>query len=481
MKIAFKKESSKAEVVIIVLWTLTLLLFSIIFYKERIILSDTSELLINVMRDNKFFIASNRYVCIFSQILPLLSFRLDLTLSAIIMSYSLNFIFIPILYIVLSLLWFKDTKTAISILAFYSFMNSLLFFYPVSEFQMGLCTFLFFNGFFNYYNSESKHFWVFILGSMFLVSVIVFSHPLSLMVFILWGALKYYDDVEKRHWVSNMLLLAFVNYAIRETLFASLYDLENIRSAGSLKNFGIQTFSNPISTQLYAFLKSELFITPILIIAIVFALLYLKKFMLTAYFICLILGFYLLYIITKPNLIYDFYGQHLLQPLTFFIALFLGQYACSAFKISKYYPVILSAMFIFPVYFIFRDSSIIKKRHAFYENYLNLMEKKGISKAIISKDHAKNIGNPAMLWTASNETLLLTSLKDPKKSKIIYLVQNIDAVPHDLNITDLYLFDTWVIGQSLFPAKYFTLKNEKYRILEKEFGFETISNLSITE
>lgn len=481
MNVYLKKESSRTELVIIVLWTLTLLFFSIIFNKERVILSDTSELLLNVMRNNTYCIATNRYVSMFSQMLPLLSFRLDLPLSVIIMSYSLNFIFIPVVYIMLSLWWLKDTKTAISILAFYSLLNSLLFFYPVSEFQMGLCTFLFFNGFFNHYNSQSRHFWVFILGSLFLVSVIVFSHPLSLMVFILWGVLKYYDDVEKRYWVSNVLLLAFVNFAIRETLFRSLYDAENIRGAGSLRNFGIHTFSNQISTEIFAYLKSELFFTPIVIIAIIIALLYLRKFIHAAYFIFLISSFYLLYVITKPNLTYDFYGQHLLQPLTFFIALFLGQYACSAFKISKYYPVILSALFIFPLYFIYRDSNIVKKRHAFFESYLNLMEKNGISKAIISKDHAKNIGNPAMLWTASNETLLLTSLESPQKSKVIYIVQDINAIPHDLNVTDLFLFDTWVVGQSLFPTKYFTLKNEKYRVLEKEFGVETISKLSTAD
>ncbi|MBO9701503.1 MAG: hypothetical protein J7604_14935 [Sporocytophaga sp.] len=482
MNLLSKKTIFKTELTFIIIWTLSLLILSVVFSKERIILVDTSHYLLTMMENNTFYIATNRYISIFSQFLPFFAFNLHLSLSAILISYSVNFFLIPLVLIFLSIWWFKETKTAISILAFYSIMNSYLFFYPVSEFQIGLCVLLFYNGLYNHYNTQNKHFIIFIISSLFLISVIIFSHPLTLLIFILWSGLKYYELPERRNWIPSILLAALVNYNIRETLFKSNYDQRNIEKAGSLKNFGLHSFTNETSNNLWTYLQSEYFYTLIIVLAIICGLLYLRKYALISMFVFSLGSFYILYLITRPAIIYDFYCQHLFQPLTFIIALFFGQYATTAFKISKFYPIILSMIFVFPIYFICRDSIIIKQRHAFFQNYLNFMDKNGISKAIISRDNAKNIGNPELFWASPDEALLLSSLDGNTKSKLIYVAPNINEINHNLHSSDIIFYDTWNTSLNVLPSEYFAVsKKSTYIILEKEFGSDIVSNLSLTD
>ena len=68
-----------------------MLFFSILFYKERIIILDTADMLFYIAQSGSFSVYASRCGALVTQILPLLSVKLGLSLNAIMVSYSINF------------------------------------------------------------------------------------------------------------------------------------------------------------------------------------------------------------------------------------------------------------------------------------------------------------------------------------------------------------------------------------------------------
>src|SRR5690606_11968013 len=67
-----------------------LLVFSISLMKERIMLSDTSGYLLNLINNKTFCVPTNRFVSIFTQVLPLGGIALGLSFKTVLLLYSLN-------------------------------------------------------------------------------------------------------------------------------------------------------------------------------------------------------------------------------------------------------------------------------------------------------------------------------------------------------------------------------------------------------
>lgn len=162
--------------------------YALAFAKERIIFSDTSGYLIDMINSGSFVLPTNRFVGILAQLLPLAGLGLGLPLPVLVSLYSFNFILLPIVCAVLCWLWLKQFRVALAILLLYVVMSIKLFYYPVSEFRMGLCLLLFYHAFFIYsIKAEYPKRILFRLIGTLLIVTIIFSHPLSIVAFLVWA------------------------------------------------------------------------------------------------------------------------------------------------------------------------------------------------------------------------------------------------------------------------------------------------------
>ena len=71
---------------------LIMLLLSMVFYKERTIFLDAAFNLFYIIKKGTFCIQSNRFGDFFSQLLPVITSRLGLSLNTVLRSYSTSFV-----------------------------------------------------------------------------------------------------------------------------------------------------------------------------------------------------------------------------------------------------------------------------------------------------------------------------------------------------------------------------------------------------
>ena len=165
---------------------------SVVFYKERILFNDTLKCLYDLFYKDALNVTTNRYISIFGELLPFLAFKGGGSLKSVLLLYSLNLILLPVVLSLISMYWFRETRTAWTILLYYVLMSARLFYYPISELQAGLGFLLFYTGFWDFAMRQPAPvrpltFWC---ASLFFIPTIIFSHPLALLVFFGWIVLR---------------------------------------------------------------------------------------------------------------------------------------------------------------------------------------------------------------------------------------------------------------------------------------------------
>lgn len=125
------------------LFFLLLLLFCIAYYRERILIYDTSFYLFNIIKNGNFFIPHGRYAIVITQILPLLAIKLGLPLKIVMKAFSLN---VGLFYYALYLLiryTLKDKFGGWLLIFSFALFAQTTYFYTVSEIQIGLAFIIF--------------------------------------------------------------------------------------------------------------------------------------------------------------------------------------------------------------------------------------------------------------------------------------------------------------------------------------------------
>lgn len=115
-----------------------LFLLSILFYKERTIFLDSSFNIFHLVKEGTFCIASFRFGDVLTQALPLLCYKLGLSLGAITWSYSISFtLYYLICYVICGSL-LKQYRFALLILLVNILFATYTFYFPVSQLPQGM-------------------------------------------------------------------------------------------------------------------------------------------------------------------------------------------------------------------------------------------------------------------------------------------------------------------------------------------------------
>jgi len=469
---------NRLDIILLVFLMCIITVLSLIFYQERILYNDTAASLWDIFRKNSLNVTTNRFVSIFSQFLPLIAYKLGASLKVVMILYSLNFILVPILLSLISIKCFKETNTAWSILLFCVIMSKNLFYYPVSEFRMGLCFLLFYAGYFQYtlYKEQSGSV-SFGLISLFFIPVIVFSHPLSVLVFSAWLFWQVFLNGKFTHKISLVAILIAISYATKKIFFYVQYDADKTKGLENFKNLNLtHLFDVGLGGQFISAVKNDYFLIPFLIIILAVVFIRLKKIKAFIVFLCILLSFVMLIAVSFKNEPYNYYIEHMYQPFSFFIALAVGRYFKEAFDKKLTIPV-LAVVFIISVNKIYYGHNFYSKRLQWFRACFEVMETKNIKKTVVGLDRIDGWsihGN----WLTWLETLMLSSLDNPKDAKTITIVWNEDStrklIHHKYGFINVSLDITPV---SEVPSRYFKIGNAPYTILSDVFGDAEIRRL----
>lgn len=424
----YVKENEKGIAGILLLTAITLLVFSCIFALQRIIFTDTAVYSFHIITTRGFCVSTNRFVSVLSQLLPLAGVGLGLPLKTVLLLYSVNCILIPLGAAAVCYFGFKNAATALSVILFYTIMNVWLFYYPVSEFQMGLCCLLVYHAFLTWYlKKEQPKPWLFYTVSFFAVVLIAFSHPLSLYVFLAWMVWFLLDNPAGRKWM--MIFPAAVgllsNWA-KELFFKTYegtYVYDDARREG-LKNFKAPVssyFDSTLSkTSLHA-ITGDYYIV-LIVAALVFLYFLLKKRWLSGlYFAGVLFFFWLLVTVSFRDYSYDHYPEHLYQPISFFIALVFGKYVIVMLKNTWVRTTILAVVFGISFSKIYSNNRYYTNRLEWYQHYIGIMHREHIHNGALAPAHI-DFGVLDSYWASMAESYLLSSLPGPDST--VRLIMN---------------------------------------------------------
>lgn len=443
---------------VIIIALVFLFLFSIVYARERILYTDTATYLYNLTKTAHFQIATNRFVSILPQILPLIGVKLGLPLIAIIYLNSINYILIPIVSVLLCLKLFKDRETAVAILLFSVLMGALLFYYPVSEFQAGLCLLLLYHSFVQWwYKRETKNYSLFIGVSIPLLVTIIFSHPLIIVVFVLWIIwLTIILTGSKKYLLVIPAGLGIVTFIIKEVFFKPPYDTE--RNTEALDNFKTPLhtyFDSTVAKDSLHFLIIDYYWVYICIGIVLIAFIYKKKWWQLLFFIFTIIGFWCLITISFKTRIYDAYMEHAYQPVSFFMGLVFSYCIFQIIKSKAIITILLASIFVVSFSKINDAHTYFTDRINWYKYYINWAHQEGLYNIAVPANNIV-IGVDYSYWASTSESQLLSSMKSPDSTVVLI----INANPNDKNKY-----------QSIYPkitkGKYYTQSDGYFILLDR--------------
>jgi len=471
----------KAERLVIYFFLLLLIILSVVFYKERVIFTDTVDVLIKVLKQKSLAVTTNRYTSIFGQFLPLAAFKLGLSLRLIVIAYSLNLILIPVVFCLASMFWFRETKTAWSILLFYTIMNARLFYFPVSEFQIGLCFLLFYVGLYQHYLKRKLNPYVFWVLSLGFIPTVIFSHPLSVPVLAAWIVLQFF--INEKPWKATIGIgvLAVMAYALKKFFFIVPYDIEKKQGLERFNHFSLQCFDSRLANEFYKAVVQDYFFIPLLFLLTIAVLIYVRKYMAAALFILIVFALWVLVTVTFGDEPYYYYIEHMYQPVTFFLALAASRYV--SLKVPRrLVTIILSVVLVVSINKIFIEKELLQRRLRWYEGAFELMDKKGIKKAIIGVGEHNIDFFKSDMWITVFESLILSSLKGPEHAKSITIVWNEEDARSVLDEKEN------LIGVALnllpineLPSQYFHIGNGNYTMLSDIYTNEELRKLDYSK
>ncbi|HRO42519.1 MAG TPA: hypothetical protein PL009_06775 [Flavipsychrobacter sp.] len=477
------KMQSYFERIIICIFLLILTVFATVFYKERIIFTDTVGCIMDMLKKDSLNVTTNRYISIFGELLPFASYKLNSSLRLIVFLYSLNLILIPVLLALLSVYWFKETRTAWSILLFYTIMSARLFYFPISEFQCGLCFLLFYIGLYEYSLKKNSRLnaTVFWLLSLFFIPTVVFSHPLSILVLGAWLIFQFF--ISKKSIVKPLfiVLIAALSYLVKKAFFEVPYDSEKAKTMENFKTFSMAHLDDTLANQFYKALRDDYFLVPLLIVLSIVALIRMKHYISAILLPSIILAFWLLVTVSFKNEPYWYYSEHMYQPLSFFIALATGRLFTICFS-KKFSVLILTIVVAVSLNKIYYSHEPMKKRLDWYAGCFELMDKKGIKKTVVGIERIDIGWKMEANWLTMYESLVLSALDNPEHAKTITMVWNEQDSRKATMQGESFItvgIEHWPIKD--VPENYFKLSSSHYSVLADIYSDEEIRRLSYQE
>lgn len=394
-----------------------MLFLSVFFYKERIILLDTAFTVFNILKDNSFSIQVYRFGDVFSQMLPVLTRRLQLSLNTIILSYSAGF---TLYYFVCYLIcgsFLKQYRFSLAILLLNILFVSDTFYWITSQLPQAIALFMVVLAFLSNKHLNSNNalmLLVLILGAI----TVAFFHPLVLFIVvyaILFFAERKEAFADKRI-LYGIALVYFFAVILKAVLFRTTYEQHSL---SGLKNFITQF---PDYFTLYAnkrFLYNcvaKYYWIPTITSAIIIFYTRIKEWKKLGLFVAFLLGYLMLINISYPtNATPEFYIESLYLPLSIFLGLpFIFDLLPLLEKRKMALPVIVLIL-LSGCLRIYLTHSIYTARLGWERNFMaQYLDKK----VIVSAEKADTT-LLQMLWGTPYEFCLLSSLEQHKTASII--------------------------------------------------------------
>lgn len=397
----------------------TMLVLSIIFYKERTCFMDIAYHLFCILKDDDFAIQNNRFGAFFTQLFPLIGSKLGWSLKVISITYSMSFVILPFLTFILIHLVLKNYRCAVAYILFVMLMTTHTFYWIQSELPQAISfLFILLALLDNVSNNDKEllpYFWVKVST---LSLIVCFTHPLIIIPFSFIVLFYYFSYPGKRKIITSVGLIYFSFFIIKTLFFKTPYDNQ---AMGGIKNF-ITLFPNYFNLQsnknlLKYFLHDYYLVFISLLASLIFYFKthqYQKLVLQFSFFF----GYCLLVNVSYPNGADQFYLENQYLILSFIVALPFALDVLPQIKKVKIQYAIVCLICVVSIFRIIHTHSLYTNRLDWYRNLLLQTENIPQKKMIIPSSRAPK-DTLLMTWASSYELWLLSTIEKGVSRSII--------------------------------------------------------------
>jgi hypothetical protein len=396
------------------------------FWQERIINQDTAFTAFNLTALESFDIAHFRFTDVFTQIIPILMTKANLSLPTILLSYSIALSLLPYLLFRAALYSLKDKGIAWLMLLAQILLVSDYFFDAISQSKLAIALVLLFAGLIK--NKLSIHnkilYYFFVLTTMLLA---LLCHPISLLLIII---LLFWLQVNKLIRNKDLVIIG-------TTLAAIAIAKHFIFPSSGYENGMLSQLINPNNwaqllqdNYVLEFIKGHF--KSIYIWAVIFFLFLLFRFfranekkLALAYLFCNISFFALLLIVFKQGDSNMMMEKNLSTLAIVVLLPFIGTetnsyYTLKSIRVRFFLPFLC----LFFLNRINKASDLFTDRQEKMESLIERAEPQGHKKYFINQE-ALSSTPEINLWSLPYETALLSSLNGPGSTLTIKNIKEV--------------------------------------------------------
>ncbi|HLS71994.1 MAG TPA: hypothetical protein VK027_10060 [Chitinophagaceae bacterium] len=451
-----------------------LLMFSLLFYKERMLFVDPAWIVFNIINKGKLIIAENRYGAFITQIFPYFGSKLGLSLKSILILYSASFyLFYFFTAYIIGLKW-KQEVFAILLALYLGVFVSDVFYWPNNEVHQGIAWMFLFLAYYQFKRGQKKPFYFYPLLLSFLFFAISSHLIVAIPILFLWIYLHIQNGIihnlkNKKFLIITILLLIsiFIRYKLSDSGWYDPVKLEGV------KNISLQTILNSLqSGQANSFGKLILthhwLAIPIFFFSICISLINRNYYNSLLLFLFTI-AYFILICLTFPDA-FDrtlrFYIESEWMALAIIISTPLAFWIINANKKS----IILLFIFCINLAYILNSYSFFHTRYSLLAKTVDKIEANSISKAVVIKDKKESEKYFIMDWGLPVESMFYSIISNKKELVTLKIIHEELEIE---NAKDIFFssFDIQSINQ--LNKDYFPLnKDNSYQIVENCFILE---------
>lgn len=401
-----------------------LIIFAILFYKERMVFNDAAYHLFAILDKNDFAFQNHRYVAAFTQAFPLFASRLGLPLEYIAILYSVSFEFFAIIVFLVLISGFKNTQLALGFLLFSTLMVRHSFFWCLSELVQGTSVYFIYLAFW-FRSIEKGYYKAGVTSKLLMFSLLillVFSHPLMPFC-VLFGSMFLFLFFRNEDFsVRKSIIVHSIFYTVLYLLRSYFLRTGNDTSSSSSFIRGLKLFPNyfdiPSNINFVRyFLYDYTFIS---LIAIAVGLYYLIKreylFLLlfsTAFFVYTFINN-----ISEPYGFEQFYVEYRYLILSVFVIFPFVFHLLPLIKSHYTINIIVSIPVMLSLFFIFNLQPTYLKRTRWHQNLMKRTADFPKKKLIVVPNEGIR-DSLRMYWGAPYEMWLISTIETGESRSII--------------------------------------------------------------
>ncbi len=441
----------------------TLGILALVFYKERMAFLDSSYILFSILRDGDFAIQVNRFGACLTQMFPLISSKLGLSLDSIMKVYSLGFIiyYFSLFYLCVGIL--KKYRFGLCLLLFNILMVADTFYWVMNEFIQGIALMIVFFAFLSRANDINlkDRFWYFPLITLFLFTL-AFIHPLLIIPFAFATAYFYYFKHIDRRSLVNIFLTLFMFVLAKNIFFRSAYDSS---SMGGLKNFRSlfpDYFSIASNKNFLTYLIYDYYLLIPFFGIIIYCFIKENLKLPLGFIIAFFFGYLLLINVSFKDGPDQFYIESLYLPLSLFLIIPFVFEILPKFKLNQA-VIAISIICLIRIAHIYTSHQPYTDRVQYINNVLDETANNANKKMILAtKDIAMD--TLMMNWGSPYEFWLLSTI-NTGESRSILIIENPSNYNWALNRKDEFFTDWGLFRYDQLPKQYFNFRDtSQYQI-----------------